>query len=71
MRWYETESLAELGPGDRRYFTRADNEDVTSVVFGDGRHGARLPTGVENITAEYRQGIGRDGNVEAEQIVLP
>ena len=38
------------------------------MAFGDGRHGARLPTGVENVTAEYRQGIGKDGNVAAKQI---
>src|SRR4029453_6836230 len=28
------------------------------VTFGDGTTGARLPTGVENITATYRFGAG-------------
>jgi predicted phage baseplate assembly protein len=38
------------------------------VVFGDGRTGARLPTGAENVRATYRKGIGRGGLVAADQI---
>ena len=40
------------------------------MTFGDGVHGARLPTGVENVTAIYRNGIGTPGNVRARQISL-
>jgi predicted phage baseplate assembly protein len=32
--------------------------------------GARLPTGVENIRAKYRSGIGKAGNVKAGQVSL-
>jgi predicted phage baseplate assembly protein len=39
-------------------------------VFGDGRHGARLPSGVENVKAAYRSGIGSPGNVRAGQLTL-
>jgi len=40
------------------------------VIFGDGKHGARLPTGMANVTSIYRNGIGKPGNVKAEQISL-
>ena len=56
--------------GDRSYVTRTDDEDETSVIFGDGEHGARLPSGVENVKAVYRNGIGKQGNVAAGQISL-
>jgi predicted phage baseplate assembly protein len=40
------------------------------VQFGDGRMGARLPTGQENVRASYRKGVGRDGLVKAGQLNL-
>jgi predicted phage baseplate assembly protein len=40
------------------------------VIFGDGEHGARLPSGVENVTAVYRSGIGAAGMVAADRITL-
>jgi hypothetical protein len=70
VRWPEVEGLVWLGANERGYITKTDNEDKTSVIFGDGEHGARLPTGAENITAVYRNGIGAAGNVVAEQISL-
>lgn len=68
--WRENDNLFTLQPGDRAFITRTDNEDKTSVIFGDGRNGARLPSGSENVKAVYRQGIGKPGNVAAEQIKL-
>jgi hypothetical protein len=38
------------------------------VTFGDGVHGARLPTGHENVRARYRFGTGRAANVGADRI---
>jgi hypothetical protein len=70
VRWPEVEGLVWLGANDRGYITKTDNEDKTSVIFGDGEHGTRLPTGPENVKAEYRTGIGKPGNVAAEQITL-
>jgi hypothetical protein len=69
--WKESENLFVLGPDVRKYITRTDDDGKTSVIFGDGEHGSRLPTGVENVTAVYRQGIGKGGNVKALQIKLP
>jgi hypothetical protein len=68
IRWPEKENLLELGPEDRGYVTRTDNEQNTTVIFGDGWQGKRLPTGLENVKAVYRSGIGPAGNVAAEQI---
>ena len=70
VEWEETDSLAELKPQDRKFITKTDDEAKTSVVFGNGAQGARLPTGIENIKAVYRNGIGKGGNVKAEQISL-
>ena len=69
--WHETETLAGLSPLDRNYFTKTDDDGVTTVVFGNGSEGARPPTGAENIEATYRAGIGRGGNLRAEQINQP
>ncbi len=68
--WHEADSLDDLLPADRKYITQTDDSGTTTVVFGTGQHGARLPTGRENVTAMYRKGIGAPGNVKAEQISL-
>ena len=39
---------------------------ATSVQFGDAASGARLPTGVENVRAQYRSGLGDSGNQPAD-----
>jgi len=70
VRWRETESLAWLGPRDRGFVARTNDEGITTITFGDGEHGARLPTGVQNVSAVYRSGIGAPGNVRADQVSL-
>jgi hypothetical protein len=66
--WQETDNLAGAGPRDRAFIARTDDADKTSVVFGNGVHGARLPTGTANVKATYRYGIGQSGNVKAGQV---
>jgi predicted phage baseplate assembly protein len=68
--WHEADDMFVLEPNDRAYVTRIDNESKTTVTFGDGQHGARLPTGAENVKAVYRSGIGKMGNVAAGKISL-
>lgn len=68
--WHPVEQLSALGPNDRSYTVQTADDGTVSEIFGDGSHGARLPTGVENIRAVYRTGIGTPGNVRAEQISL-
>lgn len=68
--WHETDSLSELKPIDLLYTLKTDDNSMTTVIFGNGEHGSRLPTGIENVRAVYRSGIGKVGNVKAEQISL-
>jgi predicted phage baseplate assembly protein len=70
VQWHETDTLASLGPKDRNFITKTDDDGKTSVIFGNGKHGARLPTGMANVTSIYRNGIGKPGNVKVEQISL-
>ncbi|HEY9102443.1 putative baseplate assembly protein [Chitinimonas sp.] len=68
--WHEADTLADKGPRERAFTTKTDDAGVTSLIFGNGEQGARLPTGVENVKAVYRNGIGRAGNVKAGEITL-
>jgi predicted phage baseplate assembly protein len=70
VEWHETDSLAWAGPKDRSFTTLTDDKANTTLVFGNGEHGARLPTGVQNVNSVYRNGIGKPGNVRAGQISL-
>ena len=70
LKWTEVPALFGHGPREHIYTTRIDDDAVTTVQFGDGRTGARLPTGQENVSASYRKGIGREGLVKADQISL-
>ncbi|MET7308042.1 putative baseplate assembly protein [Streptomyces sp. NPDC005571] len=66
--WHEVDSLAGRGPRERVYVSGTAGDGRTTVMFGDGMHGARLPTGHENVRAQYRFGTGRAANVGADRI---
>jgi hypothetical protein len=68
--WHESPDLYSLGSRDREYALRRDDDGNTTVRFGDGVHGARLPSGVENVEAVYRTGIGLAGEVGENRISL-
>lgn len=68
--WREAQSLYGLDAISQNYIVRIDNDGRAMVTFGDGRSGARLPTGIENVVAVYRSGIGPDGEVEADSLTL-
>lgn len=70
VRWREVASLYDTGPRDRVYVVRRDDAERSSVSFGDGIHGSRVPSGVENVRAVYRKGLGRPGLVRADQLSL-
>ena len=70
VKWHEVPDLYGRSPDERVFVTRLDEEGKTTVQFGDGRTGARLPTGQENVHATYRKGIGTSGLVRAEQLSL-
>jgi hypothetical protein len=68
--WAEIASLLDAGPNDEVYVVRIDDDGATRVVFGDGVHGKRLPTGALNVRALYRSGMGVLGNVGDETLSL-
>ncbi|MFJ9866770.1 putative baseplate assembly protein [Streptomyces sp. NPDC101165] len=69
--WHEVDSLAGRGPTERVYITGTASDGRTTVTFGDGIHGARLPSGHENVRARYRFGTGKAANVPADRITQP
>ncbi len=68
--WTEVPYFYDHGPAEHIYIARQDQNGVTTVTFGDGQTGSRLPTGTANVTATYRYGIGSAGLVDASQISL-
>ena len=68
--WAEQPSLYATEPNDANYVVRIADDGTATVRFGDGKQGARLPTGQENVTATYRVGIGQAGEVGAGALSL-
>lgn len=68
--WREVPSLYGQDGRALVYTTRIADDGKVTVQFGDGITGARLPSGLENVTASYRIGTGQDGMVGAGQISL-
>ena len=56
--WRRVATFFGAGPQDAVYTVRHDDELNTFVIFGDGARGARLPSGVKNVVANYRFGSG-------------
>ncbi|HEY3057556.1 MAG TPA: putative baseplate assembly protein [Chloroflexota bacterium] len=70
VQWQEVPSLFGLSPRDQKYIVRIDDDGQTNITFGDGRMGARLSSGTENVRATYRSGVGLEGNVQASSLAL-
>lgn len=70
VRWAEVPRLYGSTPADEQFLVRHGDDTSVALVFGDGVQGARLPTGVENVVATYRSGIGSPGSVAAESLTL-
>ena len=56
--WNEVLNLYGEAPDARVYVTSQDANAKTTVQFGDGVNGARLPAGSGNVIANYRIGSG-------------
>lgn len=65
VRWEEQRTLFESAANGQDYTVSQDDDEKSSVSFGDGSFGARPPTGRDNIHARYRKGLGTSGNVES------
>lgn len=70
VKWKQVPSFYGIGAEERVYIVRHADDGKVTVQFGDGKTGARLPTGVENVTALYRVGTGLEGQVDTNQLTL-
>ena len=68
VKWNELRSLYASGPLAKAYTLSTDEKERLFINFGDGASGARLPSGVNNIRATYRKGLGGDGSVAADSL---
>jgi hypothetical protein len=66
--WSEVPSLYHQASSARVFATLNQPGGNTDTLFGDGVEGATLPTGQNNIHANYRIGSGLSGNVGAGSI---
>jgi hypothetical protein len=64
--WQRVDSLLERGPGEPVYIVREDADGKSFVQFGDGKTGARLPSGRGNVVARWRSGSGSSGPLKAD-----
>jgi hypothetical protein len=69
--WTEVPTLFGKGPADEVYTTRLGDDASVTVGFGDGRAGARLPSGRGNVVGTYRQGTGLAGRVAPGALRTP
>lgn len=61
--WKEVASLYKAGASAQVFATLNQPGGNTDILFGDGVEGATLPTGQNNVQANYRIGSGLSGNV--------
>lgn len=66
--WREVFSFYGHGSEEHIYVTHTNDEGKTTVIFGDGKTGLRLPTGQENVRAKYRIGLGLPGLLKPKQL---
>ena len=66
--WNEQPNLAHSAPDAQDFTTTLDDPGQTTVVFGDGFTGARPPSGINNVHARYRNGLGTSGNLPSGSI---
>lgn len=64
--WTQVESLFGRDHDARLYIVREDAEGNSWVQFGDGKTGARLTEGVNNVTVVYRLGAGSFGPLKPD-----
>ncbi|MGD6978873.1 MULTISPECIES: hypothetical protein [Citricoccus] len=64
--WTRVPSLFGQPPDAEVYVVREDAEGSAWVQFGDGVTGARLPSGVGNVSATWRTGAGSRGPLKPD-----
>jgi hypothetical protein len=68
--WAEVPSLFDQKSTSKVYSTLNQPDGTADIKFGDGVEGALLPTGQNNVVANYRIGLGASGNVAANSLTM-
>jgi hypothetical protein len=68
MRWQGIDTFYGRGPSDEVFTVRHRDSGEVIVRTGDGRTGSRLPTGMNNVKAKFRTGIGAPGNLAPSRL---
>lgn len=63
--WTQVDNLRNASATDAHYTVHLTEEFYLQINFGDGEHGQRLPTGVNNLRIVARFGNGAKGNLAA------
>lgn len=64
--WARVDAFYGHGAAEQIYIVREDAEGRSFVQFGDGETGARLPSGLKNVVAVYRTGVGAHGAMKPD-----
>jgi hypothetical protein len=70
VQWQEVPSLWNIDGRSQSFTLRVEDDGSSRVIFGDGEHGARLPSGRENIIARYRTCDASLGAISAGRLSL-
>jgi predicted phage baseplate assembly protein len=62
--WQRVDSFYGHGPDEQIFIVREDASNRSFIQFGDGLTGARLPSGVGNVVAVFRSGVGAHGELK-------
>jgi hypothetical protein len=62
--WTRVDAFFGHRPTEQIYIVREDAEGRSFVQFGDGETGARLPSGLRNVVAVFRTGVGAHGPIK-------
>jgi hypothetical protein len=62
--WTRVDAFYGRGPNETIYIVREDAQGRSFVQFGDGETGARLASGLKNVVAVYRTGVGARGAIK-------
>jgi hypothetical protein len=63
VKWKEVTTLFQQSSSAQVFATQYRSDGTTDVYFGDGDEGSMLPTGQNNVQANYRIGTGVAGNL--------
>lgn len=64
--WRPVKSFENSSSNDKHYVVRQEADGSTVIRFGDGQHGARLPSNTSKVRVRYRGVYGQQGRVRLD-----